>query len=196
LTDYNRPFYLDWLLPTGNLRESRRNAGRADVVIVTKCPTDISGSRRKSIERAIRKYTSNDVLIFFMYIHYGDPTPVFNTQRSIKKNIILVTGIAQPAPLLNYIQNKFHLIRHFNFPDHHYFTTGDIRKIIKCYKENPEKEVSIVFTEKDIMRIAGTELQDILMDYPVFFQTITYKFAQNGSEFDKFIQKVIDKTED
>ena len=196
LTDYYRPFYHDWLLPAGNLREARRNAERADVVIVTKCPPELSNSKYESIKNAIRKYTGKDISVFFTHIHYDEPIPAFNKHLSIKKNIILVSGIAQPKPLLNYIQHQFHLVQHFVFPDHHYYTSEDIRKIIECYQDYIKSESSILFTEKDIMRIIKTKLQDILMDYPVFFQPITYKFVQNGSEFDYFIRKVIDKTED
>jgi tetraacyldisaccharide 4'-kinase len=195
LTDYHRPFYHDWLLPAGNLREARKNAGRADVVIVTKCPLKLSNSKYESMESAIKKYTRKDISVFFTNIHYDEPIPAFNKRLSIKKNIILVSGIAQPKPLLKYIQHRFQLTQHFVFPDHHYFTARDMRKIIECYRDC-EKETSILFTEKDVTRIFRTNLQDILMDYPVFFQPITYKFAQNGSEFDEFIRKVIDKKED
>jgi len=196
ITDYNHPFYEDWLLPTGNLRESRRNANRADVVVVTKCPSNLSNAELESVKSAVRKYIRSEVRVFFMNIHYDEPIPAFNKNIPFNKDIILVSGIAQPKPLLNYIQQKFHLIQHFKFTDHHYFSSKDIKKITECYHKNSTKGVSIVFTEKDIMRISKTKLQDILMDYPVFFQPITYKFAQNGSEFDKFIQKIIVNTED
>lgn len=71
-----------------------------------------------------------------------------------------------------------------------------MKRIISFYKVQNDRDISILFTEKDIMRIIGTELEDILMEYPVFFQPITYKFAQGESEFEDFIRKVLDKTED
>jgi tetraacyldisaccharide 4'-kinase len=83
------------------------------------------------------------------------------------------------------------MIKHFNFPDHHYYSKNDINKIINCYQNNSSVDVSILLTEKDKMRISNTEIQDILIDYPVFFQPITYKFAQNGSDFDEHIRKVL-----
>jgi tetraacyldisaccharide 4'-kinase len=130
-----------------------------------------------------------------MNTHYDTPLPVFNKKEPLGHHIILVTGIAQPQPLADFITENYKLLRHFDFPDHHNFSSGDIRKIIDFYQKCALDETSIVFTEKDFMRIRSTKLQDILMDYPVFFQPITYKFAHNGSEFDSLIRKVIDKTE-
>ena len=79
LTDYHRPFYNDFLLPSGRLRESRWGAERADVIVVTKCPAHISEDRMIEIERSIRHYAKKPV--FFTNIRYGDPTS-FNEQRS------------------------------------------------------------------------------------------------------------------
>ena len=42
LTSYADLYADDWMLPTGNLREYRSNANRAQVIIVTKCPHDTS----------------------------------------------------------------------------------------------------------------------------------------------------------
>jgi len=196
LNDYSRPFYNDFLLPAGNLRESRKNARRADVVIVTKCPEDISNKEIENIHKSISKYTRKSVPIFFTSTKYDSQVPVLNKKYQFTEKVILVTAIAEPEPLVNYIRRNFYLIKHFNFNDHHYFSSRELKRIISFYKTQNDLDISILFTEKDIMRIIGTELEDILMEYPVFFQPITYKFAQGESEFEEFIQKVLDKTED
>jgi tetraacyldisaccharide 4'-kinase len=196
LTDYNRPFYDDMILPAGNLRESKNNANRADVIIVTKCPDELGEEEIKRIDNSISRYSRRNVPVFFMNIQYGIPEPVFNNKSDICKKVILVTAIAEPKPLVDFIDKNYHLVKHFNFADHHYFSGKNLKRIIEFYKSQHEEGICIIFSEKDIMRIAGTDLQDILMDYPVFFQPITYKFAQNESDFDEFIQKVLDKTED
>lgn len=196
LTDYHRLFYKDTLLPAGNLRESKNNAIRADVVIVTKCPDDLVDEEKKLIYNSISKYTRKDVQVFFMNIKYESPAPAFNKKFDIGEKVILVSAIAEPKPLVDFINKKYELLKHFNFADHHFFSRKELMRIIAYYKSKHEKDISIIFTEKDIMRIAGTGLQDILMEYPVFFQPITYKFAQGESEFHEFIQKVLDKKED
>jgi tetraacyldisaccharide 4'-kinase len=196
LNDYNRPFYNDLLLPAGNLRESKKNAQRADAIIVTKCPEYISDKEIENINESISKYTRQDVPIFYANTKYNPPIPVLNKNCKFNKKVILVTAIAQPGPLVDHINKNFRLLKHFNFKDHHYFTRRELERIITFYKTQQDRDISILFTEKDIMRITRTELEDILMEYPVFFQPITYKFAQGESEFKEFIRKVLDKTED
>lgn len=196
LNDYSRPFYNDFLMPTGNLRESRKNANRADVVIVTKCPDKISDKEKDTINESISKYTGQNVPIYYVSTKYEPQVPILNKNYQFSEKIILVTAIAEPGPLVNHVRTNFHLLKHFNFNDHHYFSRKELEKIIDFYKSQHDENVSILFTEKDIMRIMGTKLQDILMGYPVFFQPITYKFAQGESEFEEFVLKVLDKTED
>ena len=196
LSDYSRPFYNDLLLPAGSLRESKKNADRADAVIVTKCPDNLSDIETGNISESISKYSGQNVPVFFASTKYASPVPVLSKNNQINEKIILVTAIAQPGPLVDHVGKNFHLLKHFKFNDHHYFSRRDLKQIIAFYKTQQEGNTSILFTEKDIMRIIGTELEDILIEYPVFFQPITYKFAQGESEFEEFIKKVLDKTED
>ena len=196
LNDYNRPFYNDHLLPAGNLRESRINAKRADLVIVTKCPDTINEIEMENISSSISNYTSQNVPVFFTHTKYDQPIPVSDKEVKFNEKVILVTAIAEPQPLLDYIKENYQLLKHYNFIDHHYFSKRDLEGIVTFYTAQNDPHISILFTEKDFMRVTGTELEDILMGYPVFFQPITYKFAQGESEFEEFIQKVLDKTED
>ena len=127
---------------------------------------------------------------------FVNDVPVFNTGNNLFENVLLVPALAESKPLVDYINKNYQLLKRFNFSDHHYFSRKDLRRIITDFKTYQEVGIAILFTEKDIMRLEGSELKDILMEYPVFFQPITYKFAHNGSEFDELIQKVIVNTED
>jgi tetraacyldisaccharide 4'-kinase len=98
LSDFNHPFYRDWILPAGNLRESRKNANRADLIIITKCPYELNDDDIQSIISNIRKYVRNELPVFFMNIQYHSPVVAFGKNKVISDNIILVTGIAQPNP--------------------------------------------------------------------------------------------------
>jgi tetraacyldisaccharide 4'-kinase len=196
LSDYHRPFYKDYVLPACNLRESRKNANRADAVIITKCPDDLIEDDFKSVTSSVRHYTQTDTPVFFMNIRYLAPVSAFRKDIYLTNSIILVTGIAQPKPLFDFIQDQYQVIKHFDYRDHHQFTKHDIKKIITFYQKNQAIQPSIVFTEKDMIRIYKSSLQNILIDYPVFFQPITYKFAQRGADFDAFIHEVLVNTED
>ena len=195
LTDYNRPFYQDWLIPSGNLRESRRNADRADAIIITKCPPGLKEEEANNIRIILKKFIPISVPVFFMKTLYAEPVPLFDKNLKNTGKVILVTGIAQSKPLVQYVRQNYQLVYHFKFPDHHYYTNKDINKI-RAYIHNKNlNNYSILFTEKDVARIRNTSIEDILLDQPVFFQPITYKFVHNGSEFDEFIIKVLEKTD-
>src|SRR5688572_23478840 len=118
LSDYHRPFYKDFLLPSGRLRESRWSANRADVIIVTKCPQEILEDEMIEIEKSIRHYAEKPV--FFTNIRYGTPMSFHKSSMVASREVILVSGIGNVTPLVNYVKHNFNLIDHLEFRDHHY----------------------------------------------------------------------------
>jgi len=192
ISDYNRLFFKDFLLPTGYLRESRKGAKRANVIIVTKCPQNISSEERLKITNKIHIYSGKNIPVYFTYIHY-DPLKAIWSEGQVKNKMILITGIANPDSLVYFLQSNFTVLKHFKFADHHYFTSGDIKKITNFYDEINDPDLSLVFTEKDIVRIVNTPLENKLKDYPVFYIPITYKFVEKGMEFDNIIIDSIEK---
>ncbi len=139
LSDYSRPFYRDMLLPAGRLRESRSGAGRADVVIVTKCPVEIQEDEMMAIEDAIREYSPAPV--FFTTIRYGNPVPFggfsTNADAAPAERVILVTGIAQAGPLVAYLKKSYTLVEHVAFADHHRYTRADLEGLTARVAANP-----------------------------------------------------------
>jgi tetraacyldisaccharide 4'-kinase len=186
VTDFTRLFYKDFILPAGLLREARSGAKRADVIVVTKCPEDISRESQSSIISRIRKYAGKNKPVFFSTINYGKPLTE-EPGSKISRKIILVTGIANPEPLVRFLQSTYTIIRHFRYSDHHFFSQKDIRSMIRFYEQLENNDVSFLFTEKDYIRIKGSAPADKLKGYPVFFQPITYKFVAHGRKFDKMI---------
>ena len=194
VTDYNRLFYKDFVLPSGLLREFRKGASRSNVVIVTKCPQNISSSERSEIISNIYTYAGPGKPVFFAYIHYEKPQHFGVQKKQLTDKIILVSGIANAAPLYDFLQSRFEIIRHFRYSDHHYFTDRDVNRLIRFYENYRDQSVSILFTEKDIVRIINTPEENKLKEYPVFFLPITYKFVDHGKEFDQMILESLIKT--
>ena len=131
LSDYNRPFYEDFLLPMGRIRESRRGARRADVVLVSKSPLDLEEEEKKAIRKKIRKYTKAP--IFFTGFDYDKPVSVLNQNEVfvLEKNknysFGILTGIANYKPFEKYVSQNFAKIEEYkNFLDHHNYTEKDI----------------------------------------------------------------------
>ncbi|GFD96436.1 tetraacyldisaccharide 4'-kinase [Tenacibaculum singaporense] len=156
LTKYNDLFVDDFVLPTGNLRESRRGAKRAKVIVVTKCPKNLSKTEQEKIVRKLNPKPYQKV--FFTTIAYDENlkgTKELTIDDLQDKEVLLVTGIANPTPLLNFLKEKEVSYKHLNFPDHHNFTQQDILKIEKIFNELPSKQKIMLTTEKDYMRLEG-----------------------------------------
>jgi tetraacyldisaccharide 4'-kinase len=140
LTEYSNPFWTDLMVPAGRLREFRFGWKRADTIIITKCPETIDLKIPQSIKSKP---------VYFSRIAYKSPILL---QGQLSKKIILVTGIANPLPLIGYLKKEdFELVYHFNFSDHHNFSGSDISTILS--KANSEKDAMLLTTEKDWMRL-------------------------------------------
>lgn len=187
LTDYYRPFYNDFLLPSGRLRESRAGANRADVIVVTKCPPEISEDQMMKIEKSIRGYAEKPV--FFTDIRYGNPTPFSNTLTSPSQDVILITGIGNAKPLVNFIKQNYNLVKHIKFNDHHTYTENDIAKLIALRNSDPK--LSFITTEKDKVKIDTPQFQSIISGLPLFYIPIEVDFIKGGKDFDEIVLNMV-----
>ncbi len=160
LTTYNNPYFKDIVLPTGNLREPRNGAKRAHVIVVTKCPKDLSDSEKSAILQQINPEATQHV--FFSSISYSNSVISSDTTKDIKdlQDFTLVTGIANASPLVSFLNENGLTFEHLNFKDHHEFSKEDILELNK-------KEL-IVTTEKDFMRLKQYEsLKEKLFYLPI-----------------------------
>ena len=152
LVDYTRPLDKDYLLPIGRLRDLPSQMKRADVVIVTKSPPELPDYEPDMWKNRL-KINANQKLLFSSLM-YGDAKGVFegNDRRYLSsKFTIVVTGIANPKPLLYHLVNIYKIEKHLKFGDHHRFTSGDARKFNKLAKRYPK--AVFYTTEKDAQRI-------------------------------------------
>ena len=181
LTAYNDLFCDDFILPTGSLRESKSGAKRADVIIVTKCPNDISEMEQD----AIRKKIGIAIPVYFSCIEYDDK--VYNDSES--KNVadirkvdkLLLAGIAKPNPFFAYLQAVNDVKLHY--PDHHHYTENDIKTI----KDKATNKL-IITTEKDFVRMHKQQLKSL------FYLPIKSNFLSDGANFDKTILNYVGKS--
>jgi tetraacyldisaccharide 4'-kinase len=156
LTDYNRLFYKDFMLPTGNLRETRRGARRADALIVSKCPPDLQETERQQIMRHVRRYARLGVPIFFTAIRYNEPVFFHGTPPITGLRFLLVSGIAQPRIFEAYAKQNFVVTETLAFADHHDYTTSDVAKIAEtCRRTGAD---AVLTTEKDFVKLHSLAL--------------------------------------
>jgi len=187
LTDYNQPFYKDFVVPSGRLREFRVGKKRADVVIVTKCPSSIDEAEKDLIQKRID--IAPDKLVCFSQIKYGEILPVSTGEFMIPEKILLVTGIANPQPLHDHLK-KMADVELLSFPDHHDFTAKDIRKIHNLFDTFATQNKCIVTTAKDVPRLSSIVVKPIIENYPWFYQTINVEIDKEQELLKKIKEHV------
>jgi tetraacyldisaccharide 4'-kinase len=202
LSDYNRPIISDHMLPYGNLRESVSNMRRADIILVTKSPVNINPIQRRLIVKKISKAPYQN--LFFTSILYNKPVPLFHKKETsvlipdLKRlygtGIILITGIANPIPLKEYIQETAGEIIHLSYPDHYTFLEKDLNAIYNAYDQLKTPLKYIITTEKDSVRLK--EFSNIAEPVKSAFYYIPVGICflnDDNAEFDNLIIEYVRK---
>jgi tetraacyldisaccharide 4'-kinase len=196
LTNFLTPFYTDHLLPYGNLRESKNGYKRADIIIVTSSPYNLSDAEKKLIVKNINPLPNQKV--FFSSVIYGEPAAVFKiglTTPALDKDlsVILLTGIANPAAFNNYLSGKVKEVIPVRFKDHNDFSQGDIAKVLAAFRkiDNPKKV--IITTEKDYVRLDNINIKQEFGGTPLFYIPIHVR-VQEEKEFEDELIKYLSNT--
>lgn len=144
LTEFSRTYHQDYLLPAGRLRERACGAKRADIVIITKCPDTANEADCRQKGRTL--HLRSEQQLFFTAIDYA-PLPFVD-------EALLITGIAHPKPIVEYLRGRGIILEHMTFSDHHDFSAADLRRITQA----AERHNTIFTTEKDFARLELSEL--------------------------------------
>lgn len=188
LTEYGNPFYKDFVMPAGKLRESRIGIKRADMVVVTKCPPHLGEEEMIKMEHAIRYYEERPV--FFTTIRYGEPIAFDGISALDPTKVVLVSGLANATPLKEYVQDNYELVHHFDFPDHHLYTNKDWTKISQVAKQH---KAVIITTEKDRAKLRALASKDQLKN--LFYLPIEIVFIKGGTDFDSIVLDYVNNAE-
>ena len=187
LTEYNNLFTRDFFLPTGDLRDQRSSAARAEIIVVTKCPVDLSLEEKKRLINEINPHPKQQ--LFFSAIAYDTPYHILDhTSRAITEQdeVYLVCGIANPRPLKNYLHEKASTYYQQTYGDHHIFTIDDLREITEKFREIPAASKCILTTEKDAVRLM--KFSEQLAGIPLYVIPIKPVFLFNeGEAFNKAV---------
>lgn len=192
LTDCNNLFTRDFYLPAGDLRDLKSSYERADIIVVTKCPFDLSQNNKEAIIQEIEPLAHQH--IFFTSIEFGLPYHILSFQQhkviNEKTEVLLVTGIANPEPLKNYLDEQSDLYNMMTYRDHHIFTIDDWKDIGKRFDSMESQDKIILTTEKDAMRLIKFEAK--AAELPLFVIPIEHRFLfDEGPKFDQLIIKFI-----
>ncbi|MFC4261505.1 tetraacyldisaccharide 4'-kinase [Ferruginibacter yonginensis] len=178
LTEYKNLYSRDLMMPAGDLRDVKLSSKRADIIVVTKCKPDLTIAEKDAIEKELKMLPHQK--IFFTEIVYGDPYHLFSKQTvgiSTNSDVLLITGIANPKPMKEFITGLVHSYDMIKYADHHIFTSTDLKDIKKHFQKIVSTNKMIITTEKDGVRLKKFEKE--LADLPIYSLPIQQQFLFN-----------------
>ena len=161
LTSFSSPFSKDYLLPMGRLRESRAGAKRADVVVVTKCPAELSLNEKNKLAQSISPYLNEDALLLYSSTNYGKPYQVCGPVQTDFTAVIALAGLAANGPFFAYCKQQHAVVDTFSFSDHYAYKPEDATRILEVLGQEKGKNAVLLTTEKDAVKLkslAATEM--------------------------------------
>jgi tetraacyldisaccharide 4'-kinase len=186
LTAYDDLFSRDTLLPAGRLREARTEARRADVMVVTRCPINLSEKDKKAIKAELAQF-NQQASVYFSHVSYDALYSLQDSNASLpaKGKVFLCTGIANPEPLRLYLEAQGYSVLSSVKADHHVFTAAEITKL------KSEAAIAgcamLVITEKDAVK--WKELDDSI-GLPIWVQPIRINIDEESSFKNWLLPKV------
>jgi tetraacyldisaccharide 4'-kinase len=192
LTDHGNLFTRDFFLPTGDLRDQKKSYRRADIIVVTKCPPELTAAASRALISEIRPKEGQQVL--FTILEYGRPYHISQrTERTIDEGseVLLVTGIAHPAPLKKMLEESTSFYKWLSFPDHHIFSPDDWQEIHTAFRALTGSDRFILTTEKDAVRLE--KFMRPGEDLPLFVIPVRHRFLFGGdAELERSVLSYID----
>jgi tetraacyldisaccharide 4'-kinase len=200
LIDYNRPISHDFVMPMGRLRETASGKKRADIIIMSKCPTDLSVSETEKLKKNINPLAHQE--LYFTTLDYASIEPVFtsneeflslNNTNSESLGILLVTGIANPTPLREYLNIFCAELNEIQFPDHYTFKDKDLNQIEKTFNALKSENKIIITTEKDATRFLDMKIESDILKKNMAYIPLQIKFLhKTKDQFDKQIHGFVE----
>lgn len=184
-TTFQYPFYKDEILPVGNLRENISSSKRADLIVITKCPDNLSQKDKISFLESLNP--NDNQKVFFSSLTYMQKIKSDSEEVDIDVledvDFILVTGIADSSYLVNFLKNKALKFKHLKYSDHYNFNKSSIDKITGLSLNK-----IILTTEKDFGR-----LRPKINNRDIYYIEVGLKFPKEINEynFDKNIEDYI-----
>lgn len=168
LSRFDNPFFSDFLLPGGSLRESRQGAQRAHFIIFTKCPPQLSSEVKDHYRQEAARYSQARVL--FAHFEYGPICNQFGEELQATKPLVLISAIANNSHLQKHLQKHFELKEVLSFKDHHHFSAEELKPL----KESLKKEsINLVCTDKDRVKLGP-----LLGELPLYSVPVAHHFNE------------------
>jgi tetraacyldisaccharide 4'-kinase len=188
LTPYSSPFSKDYLLPMGRLRESRAGAKRSDVVVVTKCPADLSQDEKIKLAGELAPYLNSEADLFFSSLTYGKPYQVSGPKQTDFTAVIALAGLADNAPFFTYCKQAFAVVDTFSFSDHYAYKPEDAGQILEVLGQEIGQHAVLLTTEKDAVKLKSLAATEMWSKIPIF--ALPIQVALDPSQEVQLLQRI------
>lgn len=190
LMDYSRPIYHDKFLPLGNLRDSVAQLSRANIVIVTKCPSDMSSLQKRIVQSNLGLFPFQK--LYFAEQIQGQLKPIFSEVADAQvrdgANVIAMSGIGNPSSFVASLRKRFNVVEQLSYPDHHPYRMRDLHKINSLLDASPEDTI-IITTEKDAVKLTNGSRIPERIQKVLYYLPIEIRFQD--SEQDMFLENIL-----
>ena len=191
LTEYANLYTRDFMLPAGDLRDVKGSINRAGIIVITKCPGDVTIEEKNQIINEVK--TAEHHQVFFTTTVYTEPYHLFSKEEksiTTDTSVLLITGIANPQPLKELLTKSVSTYDMLRYADHHIFTIDDLEDIKKYFERISAANKIILTTEKDAVRLQKFKTQ--LKDYPIYVIAVQHSFLFNeGQQFNTTVMNFI-----
>ncbi len=196
VTEYGNPYYNDVMMPAGTLREFSSGVKRADVIVVTKTPDRTTAVEMRTVIKDLKPQAHQKV--FFSFLKYGELYSINNEQIKLdtlndlfRYRVIVFSGIANPAPMVNYLKEYAADLKHLPFADHYQYEPKDLKVIEKYYHSFEGGNKILVTTEKDLMRLKMPDLWPIARLMNIYILPVEVSFRDKEEEFNELVMHYV-----
>ena len=189
LTEYQHPYYNDFLFPAGTLRDIKSAAKRADIIVVSKSPKELD-EREK--QRMIKKLKPKEhQKVFFSYLEYEPLKPLNESAKQFSiddpDSVLAFCGIANPKPFVEELKKHFKIVDFLLFADHYAYTENDVKAILKRFESLEGEKKIIITTEKDAARLTNSPYLCQFETTPLYDLPVMVRFHEE----EKFNEEIL-----
>lgn len=180
LMDFNRPVYEDSFLPVGNLRDTMSQLHRANVIIITKCPSNITSIQKRVVRKYLNMYPYQS--LYFSEVKSQKPRPIFKgvapEKITSENKVIALAGIANAEGFISGLSLGYEIVNKVIYPDHHSYQMRDLRALSELLK-NSDNQTVIVTTEKDAVKLTNAKQIPIEIQKSIYYVPIEMEIMDN-----------------
>lgn len=189
LTEYQRLYMDDYLFPAGTLRDVRSAAKRADIIVISKAPKDLSKEEKQQITDKLN--TSKNQKVFFSYLEHAALQPLNEAAKAFSpeeaEGAFAFCGIGNPKPFVEELKKRYHTVDFLPFGDHHAYKENDMKAVLDWYDKLDGEKKIIVTTEKDASRLTNSPYLCQFERTPLYDLPVTVRFHEE----EKFNEEIL-----